>query len=75
MKRPSPVPVVDFMANFVDSLGNISESMPGPVSVILTTISLVFGTLLAIALAMVLIFSGFLLRSFGKGKEEGFGNE
>jgi sulfite exporter TauE/SafE len=32
-------------------------------------------TVVAIALAMVLIFSGFLLRSFGKGKEEGFGNE
>jgi uncharacterized membrane protein len=31
-------------------------------------------TIVAIALAMVLIFSGFLLRSFGKGKEE-FGNE
>jgi hypothetical protein len=44
MNRPSPVPVLDFVANFVNSLGNISESMPGPVSVILTTISLVFGT-------------------------------
>jgi hypothetical protein len=44
MKRPSPVPLLDFVANFVNSLGNISESMPGPVSVILTTISLVFGT-------------------------------
>jgi sulfite exporter TauE/SafE len=32
-------------------------------------------TVVAIALAMVLIFSGFLLRSFGKGKEEGFRNE
>ena len=32
-------------------------------------------TVVAIALATVLIFSGFLLRSFGKGKEEGFGNE
>jgi len=31
-------------------------------------------TVVAIALAMVLIFSGFLLRSFGKGKE-GLGNE
>ena len=44
MKRPSPVPVLDFVANFVNSLGNISEFMPGPVSVMLTTISLVFGT-------------------------------
>ena len=32
-------------------------------------------TVVAIALAMVLIFGGFLLRSFGKGKEEGLGNE
>jgi uncharacterized membrane protein len=32
-------------------------------------------TVVAIALTTVLIFSGFLLRSFGKGKEEGFGNE
>jgi sulfite exporter TauE/SafE len=32
-------------------------------------------TVVAIALAMVLIFSGFLLRSFGKGKEEGLANE
>jgi hypothetical protein len=31
---------------------------------------------MAIALVGVLIFSGFLLRSFGKGEgEEGFGNE
>jgi hypothetical protein len=28
----------------MNSLGNISESMPGPVSVILTTISSLFGT-------------------------------
>jgi uncharacterized membrane protein len=31
--------------------------------------------IVAITLAGVLIFSGFLMRSFGKGKEEGFGNE
>jgi hypothetical protein len=43
MKRPSPVPVLDFVANFVNSLGNISESMPGPVSLI-TTISLLIRT-------------------------------
>ncbi len=48
MKRPSPVPVVDLVANFVNSLGNISESMPGPVSVIVTTISLLFGTVAAV---------------------------
>jgi hypothetical protein len=31
-----------------NSLGNISESMPGPVSVILTTISSLFGTAAAV---------------------------
>ena len=48
MKRPSPVPVADFVANFVNSLGNISESMPGPVSVIVTTISLLVCTAAAV---------------------------
>src|SRR5215467_10891571 len=42
IKRPSPVPVVEFVANFVNSLGNISESMPPSVSDIFTTISLLF---------------------------------
>jgi len=31
--------------------------------------------IVAITLAGVLIFSGFFLRSYGKGKEEEFGNE
>ena len=47
MKRPSPVPVlylVVVVANFVNSLGNTSESMPEPVSFTLTIISLLFGT-------------------------------
>jgi len=55
MKRPSPVPAVDFVANFVNSLGNISESMPGPVSVILTTISLLFGTAAAVIPLQILV--------------------
>jgi hypothetical protein len=43
MKRPSPVPlVVDFVANFANSLGNISGSIPVPVSLILTKTSLFF---------------------------------
>jgi len=50
IKRPSPVPAVDFVANFVNSLGNISESIPAPVSDIFTTISLFFGTIAAIIL-------------------------
>jgi hypothetical protein len=52
MKRPSPVPVIDFAANFVNSLCNISESMPAPVSDIFTTISLLFGTTAAIILTV-----------------------
>jgi hypothetical protein len=53
MNRPSPVPVLDLVvvvANLVNSLGNISESMPGPVSFILATISLLFGTTVAVFL-------------------------
>ena len=35
MKRPNPVPpVIDFVANFVNSLDNISGCMPVPVSFI-----------------------------------------
>jgi hypothetical protein len=48
IKRPSPVPVVDFVANFVNSLGNISESMPVPVSVMLTITSSIFDTAAAV---------------------------
>jgi hypothetical protein len=47
MNRPTPVPVLD-LANFVNSLGNISESMPEPVSFILTTFSLLFGITAAV---------------------------
>jgi len=58
-----------------------------PLSIVGAAISLITALLLnvplgkaivAIALTGVLIFSGFLLRSFGKGKEEGeeeLGNE
>ena len=52
MKRPSPVPVVDFVANFVNSLGNTSESMPMPVSLILTTSSLLFGATATLTLTV-----------------------
>ena len=34
--RPNPVPTIDFVANFVNSLGIISGSIPWPVSVTLT---------------------------------------
>jgi hypothetical protein len=37
--NPKPVPLKDFVANFVNSLGNISGSIPTPVSFILTIIS------------------------------------
>ena len=36
INSPSPVPLKDFVANFVNSLGNISGSIPVPVSFILT---------------------------------------
>ena len=52
MKRPSPVLVVDFVANFVNSLGNISESMPAPVSLMLTLISLVIVTAATLTLTV-----------------------
>ena len=36
INKPKPVPVTDFVANFVNNLGNISGSIPVPVSFILT---------------------------------------
>ena len=42
MNNPKPVPVVDVVANFVNSLGSISGSIPAPVSLMLITISLSF---------------------------------
>ena len=41
INNPNLVPpsVVDLVANFVKSFGNISESIPVPVSLMLTTIS------------------------------------
>jgi hypothetical protein len=57
MKRPSPVPVLDLVvvaANLVNSLGNISESIPEPVSFILTTISLSFGATAAVIVLAIL---------------------
>ena len=38
--NPSPVPIADLEANFVNNLGNISGSMPVPKSFTLTTTSL-----------------------------------
>jgi hypothetical protein len=46
------LPVVDFVANLVNSIGNISESMPGPVSDRLTATSLLFGTLAGVILIL-----------------------
>jgi hypothetical protein len=36
INNPNPVPLSDFVANFVNNLGNISESIPEPVSFTLT---------------------------------------
>jgi hypothetical protein len=38
INNPKPVPVLDFVANFENSLDTISGSMPIPVSFMLTTI-------------------------------------
>ena len=40
MYSPSPVPVLDFVANFVKSLGIISECIPSPLSFTVTISSL-----------------------------------
>ena len=40
INNPKPVPVSDFVTNLVNSLGMISGSIPCPVSLILTTMSL-----------------------------------
>lgn len=37
MYSPNPVPVSDLVANLVNNRGNISESIPEPVSLTLTT--------------------------------------
>jgi hypothetical protein len=37
--NPRPVPLKDLLENFVNSLGNISGSIPEPLSSILTTTS------------------------------------
>jgi hypothetical protein len=42
MNNPSPVPSKDFVANFENNLGKISESMPVPLSFILTVVWLSF---------------------------------
>jgi len=39
MNKPKPVPLSDLVANFANNLGNISGSIPVPVSFILTTAS------------------------------------
>jgi hypothetical protein len=38
INNPNPVPSKDFVANFENSLGKISESMPVPLSFILTIV-------------------------------------
>jgi hypothetical protein len=37
MYKPSPIPMSDFVANFVNNFDNISGSIPVPVSIILIT--------------------------------------
>jgi hypothetical protein len=44
--------MVDIVANLVNSIGNISESMPEPVSDILTTISSLLDTTVLVILTV-----------------------
>lgn len=56
MYNPNPVPSKDLVANFVNSLENISGSIPAPVSLTLTRISLPissFSTLIDISPSFV----------------------
>lgn len=48
MYNPNPVPLSDFVANLVNSLGSISESIPLPVSFIFIIISWLFSLFIAI---------------------------
>jgi hypothetical protein len=40
INKPSPVPLCDFEVNFSNSFGNMSESIPEPVSLLTITTSL-----------------------------------
>jgi hypothetical protein len=40
MYKPRPIPISDFVVNFENNFGNMSGSIPSPLSVILTTTSL-----------------------------------
>jgi hypothetical protein len=57
MNKPKPVPVTDFVANFVNNLGNISGSIPIPVSSTLTTITLLSSVFL---LTLIVILPSFV---------------
>jgi hypothetical protein len=53
INKPSPVPLDDFETNFSNSLGNMSESIPEPVSMMLTMMT---------SLLLLLLLSSFLLQ-------------
>jgi hypothetical protein len=56
IKRPSPVPAKDFVANFENSLGNISGSIPEPLSLILIMALLLSFLSLLLSLLLLLLF-------------------
>jgi hypothetical protein len=60
--KPIPVPLSDFIANFVNNLGNISESIPEPVSLMLTVIALLLLLLMLFPLLALLLPSLFFKR-------------
>jgi hypothetical protein len=51
INKPNPVPLDDFETNFSNSLGNMSESIPEPVSMMLTMMT---------SLLLLLLLSFFL---------------
>jgi hypothetical protein len=52
INKPNPVPLDDFETNFSNSLGNMSESIPEPVSMMLTMMTSL----------LLLLLSSFLLQ-------------
>ncbi len=55
MNRPRPVPLLDFVANFVNNRGNIPASIPVPQSFILTVTYLSLPSLFFDVVAVMLI--------------------
>ena len=62
INNPNPVPEFDFVVNFVNSLGNISGSMPVPVSLIPMTMSPLFFSVIILIVPSFVNFTALLSR-------------